>query len=357
MAELNINSTTTTDLSSSVKEYSPDSANLDIAQEGKETTWDYPYSSMYLGYYKTIPELKKAIDALTSWTVGKGFIANPMTEIRTRHITGWGKDNFQTILENMFVMMKVMGDSFAEVMRAESGTVINLKPISAEVMRIVVDSKGMIKRYEERVGNKWTKYKSEDILHLCNERIGGEIHGNSVIEACKWALDARNEAMRDHRQVIHRNLVPVRIIEIDSENTTKINKMKNEYAQAIKKGEVLIIPKGTVEIKDAVINIQDPITWIQYLENFIYIALGVPKIIMGGSEQFTEAGGKVGYLTFEQVYSTEQRKLEIQLKDQLGLDLTFNRPVSLKDKEQSDEAKNTSQVGFQPNDTQAGVGE
>lgn len=357
MAELDVNKTTYTDLSNTVDTYSVDSYSLDLASDAKENYYDFPNSYEYMGYYKRIPELKKAIDALTSWTVGKGFTGNTRTQIVTRHILGWGKDTFQSILENMFILMKVHGDAFAEIVRNDKGSLINLKPISAQVMRIVTDSKGMIKRYEEKYGKEIKKYQPFEILHLCNNRVGGEIHGTSVIEACKWVIDARNEAMTDYRKVLHRNVVPVRIIEIDSQDTTKIDNMKEQYAQAIDKGEVLVIPKGTVEIKDSTITIQDPITWIQYLENFFYQAVGVPKIILGGSEQFTEASSKVGYLTFEQVYATEQRKLEQDLVNQLGLKLEFIRPISLKEDIQTNESKNTVQTGFQPNDTQAGVGE
>ena len=53
---------------------------------------------------------------------------------------------------------------------------------------------------------------------------------------------------------------------------------------------------------------------------------------------------------------TEQRLLEQDLWNQLAIRVKFDRPVSLMDSMQSDEAANTGQTGFQPNDTQAGVG-
>jgi phage portal protein BeeE len=276
-------------------------------------------------------------------------------EAQLRIIRGDGKDSFLSILKNLFILKKALGDSFAEIVRNDNGTLINLKPMAADKVRIVYNKQGIIKRYEEKETNN--KYKPEQMLHFRNMRIGSEMHGNSVLQACKWAIDARNEAMADYRVVLHRNRVPVRIIEVDEDKQTKIDALKTKYGEAIKKGEVLIIPKGTVEIKETTITIQDPTTWIQYLEDFIYRALGVPKIIMGGSDQFTQADNKIGYLTFEQVYSSEQRELEIDLENQLGIVLEFNRPISLKDKVQQDEVKNTSQTGFQPNDTQAGVGE
>ena len=350
MAELDIGKAATTNLDTGLDTYQVSSEALDTAGEQPETYYDFPDANQHLGYYKNIPEFKKAVDALAMWAIGKGFkTENTMDEVKLKRITGWGEDSFQSILMNMLVMKKVCGDSFAEIVRNEKGTLINLKPISPERMRVVVDKSGLIKRYDVKQKNKEFKpFQPKDILHLCNDRIADEIHGTSVLEACKWVIDARNEAMSDWRKVLHRNLVPVRIIEVDTDDTTKRNALITEYEEAIKKGEVLVIPKGTVEIKDNTINIQDPITWINYLENFFYQAVGIPKIILGGSQEFTEASSKVGYLTFEQVYMTEQRLLEQDLWNQLAIKLEFERPVSMKETMQSDEAANTGQVGFQP---------
>ena len=95
--------------------------------------------------------------------------------------------------------------------------------------------------------------------------------------------------------------------------------------------------------------------WIRYLENVFYQAVGVPKIILGGSQEFTEASSKIGYLTFEQPYMAEQRELESDLWAQLGIKVKFERPVSLKEDVQQNEAANTGQVGIQANETQTGV--
>ena len=339
-------------LNREIADYSVDSMSLDYLSDD-ETTWTFPKATEYIGYYKTIPELKKAVDALAMWTAGKGFTTEVGSKIELDHVIGWGEDTIESILENMIVMKKVIGDSFAEIVRDEpSGRLLNLKPISAERMVIVVDKKGMIKRYEQHLKTGVRKFKPENILHLCNDRIGDEIHGVSVIEACKWVINARNEAMTDYRTVLHRNVIPVRIIEVDTDDRVKRNKLMAEYKDAIQKGEVLVIPKGTVDIKDNTITIQDPLNWIQYLENFFYQAVGIPKIILGGSEQFTEASSKVGYLTFEQVYASEQKKLEADLFSQLQIKLTFNRPVSLKEDVQDSEAKNTGQVGIQPKEAE-----
>jgi len=355
MARTDIGKTTTTNMTDNVDDYSVDSNALDYASSQRETEYTFQDATTYFGYYKTIPELKKAIDALAMWTVGKGYkTAFQKMEFRLESLSGWGEDTFQSIMENMIRVKKIVGDSFAEIIRDENTrTLINLKPISPERMKIIVDKRGRIKRYEQYTSTGWIRHKKEDILHLCNDRVGDEIHGVSVVEACKWVIDARNEAMTDYKKVLHRNVIPVRIIEVDADDTSKRNELIKEYETAINKGEVLVIPKGTVEIKDTSITIENPTVWIQYLENFFYQAVGIPKIILGGSQEFTEASSKIGYLTFEQVYMREQRELEADLLQQLQLKVTFERPVSLKEPVVEAEAANTGQTGFQPKEAKA----
>lgn len=353
MAIYDLDKASRTSMDTAVDTYEVSQEALDYANND-ETFYDFIKSKEYLGYYKKIPELKKAVDALAMWTAGKGYITElTRDEAVLQKIRGWGEDTFQSIMKNLIVIKKIIGDSFAEIIKNDKGDLINLKPISPERVRIVCNKKGMIKRYEIiNVVDKKTiisnKIQPKDMLHLCNDRVADEIHGTSVIEACKWVIDARNEAMTDYRKVLHRNVIPVRIIEIDTDDTTKRDQMISEYEDAINKGEVLVLPKGTAEIKDNTINIQDPSNWIRYLENFFYQAVGIPKIILGGSEEFTEASSKVGYLTFEQVYMSEQTELEADIWAQLAIKIKFNRPVSLKENMKNDEAANTGQVGFQP---------
>lgn len=358
MAETNIGATTTTDLTNSVEDYEVDLKTLDSPQDQDETYYDYPNFSTYLGYYKTIPELKQAIDCLGIWTVGKGFTCDTRTNENLDFISGFGKDNIQSILFNMFVMMKINGDSFAEIVKdEESGKIINLKPLDPGSMRIVVGRNGLIKRYEQR--SKFTRskgvqtFKTDQILHLCNERIGDEIHGVSVVEACKWVIDARNEAMSDKRRVHHRSTI--RIIEVDTDNSTQLQTVKAQYAEAIKNGEVLIVPKGNFNFPEAPISFIDTQEWIRYLEGFFYQAVRVPRVI-ANSDNFTEASSKIGYLTFEPIYTSEQVKLESEIWNQLYFKITFNRPPSLFGNIGEDEEKNTGQTNIQPNDTNAMTG-
>src|SRR3990167_859766 len=69
------------------------------------------------GYYRTIPELRIAIDAKARWVVGKGYRTNPITELLLMSIKGNGKDTFNTIIENIVRIAEINGDSYAEIIR------------------------------------------------------------------------------------------------------------------------------------------------------------------------------------------------------------------------------------------------
>lgn len=354
MVDYNVEKTSRTDLTNAVNNYVVEDYNLDSPEGYGETYHDFPNSSEYLSYYKNIPELKKAIDAFAIWTVGKGYEVSSFRKAILRRITGWGEDSFKSILKNLVRVKKYQGDAFAEIVRDDNGELLNLKPLATQDMRVVVDDKGIIKRYEQLDRNNpksiLNKFKPEEILHLCNDRVENEVHGTSVIEACKWVINARNEAMSDYRKVLHRNVVPVRVIEVDTDDPDRRDHLIAEYEQQIAKGEVLVIPKGTVEIKDNSITIQDPTTWIKYLENFFYQAVGIPRVI-ATSLDYTEAGSKIGYLTFEPIYTDEQKELEEDLLNQVGISIKFTKPPSLQDKIQSDEEKNTGQTSLQDKET------
>lgn len=361
MADTDIRETDTTNLNTTDIEYSVDSQVLDDA-ETNEFFYHNDRFTKYLGYYKTIPELKKSVDAIAMWTVGRGWNTNIPTKVLLQNINGYGTDTFQNIMWNMIVMKKVNGDAYAEQIRdkiagIEGDSLVNLKPLNPQKTRIVYNRAGMIIRYEHQQSEHvWRKIKKENMFHIANDRVGSEIHGTSVVEAVQWVIDARNEAMVDVRRMSHRQTV--RIIEVDMDDTTTVTNLKRDWRDSIEKGDVLLLPKGSADIPNVpVISTAEHREWIRYLENFFYQAVGVPKIILGGSQEFTEASSKIGYLTFEQPYMTEQRDIEEDIWNQLGIKIKFERPISLKSDIQESEEANTGQVGIQDNETEAGSGE
>lgn len=358
MAELDLGQATTP---TAIDDWAVDPISPDSPADQKETYYDNVNFTTYFGNYKKIAKIKKAIDGYATWILGKGFETDTRTQAIVENITGWGEDTFTSILWNALVTKKVGGDCFSEIIRnEETGTWINLKPLNPENMRIVANRKGIAIRYDyyrstERKGTVYRSFKPNEILHLCNNRVTDEIHGVSDVEAVEWIVEAQEEAMKDYRRILHRNGV-ARIIYVDTDDITKRNKLKTEWKDAIEKGDVMILPKGTAEVKDTSVAIQDPLPWVKYLDNLFYMSIGVPRVILGGSEEFTEASSKIGYLTFEQIYLKEQKELEADLWNQLAIRIKFNKPASLKGELLESETKNTGQVGIQPSETEVGVG-
>ncbi|KKL80829.1 hypothetical protein LCGC14_2000820, partial [marine sediment metagenome] len=190
------------------------------------------------------------------------------------------------------------------------------------------------------------------------DRIADEIHGISVIEAAKWVIDARHEMMEDVRRVAHRSTI--RVLYVEEDNKLRLANLKKDYADAINKGEVIIIPGKPNEtgFQDLTMPpVELFLAQIRYYENFFYQVVGVPKAATGGTQDSTEAGSKVGLVAFDPNYIREITDLQLDLWNQLALKLEFVGQKSMMDNVQTDEAKNTSQTGFQSNDVQAGRGE
>ena len=351
MPELNINATTTP---TKVTDYSVSPVSPDSATEQKENYYDNTNFTKYFGIYKNTAKIKTALNAYGTWVLGKGYTTDTGTQVILETIDGWGEDTFNSIMWNLLVTKKLNGDAYAEIMRnPKTGTLINLIPLNPQYMRHVCNKKGRIIRYEYGTGVK-TTFTPNQILHLCNDRVVNEIHGVSVIEAVTWNIEATDEAKKAHRKMIKRNGV-VRVIEVDTDNTTKIAAFKAQWKEAIEKGDVLILPKDVAEAKDwhGQLDTQGVIMWLNYLDDDFYTSLNVPKVILGGSSDTSEGAAKMSYVSYEPVYTRETTELEADLWSQLAIRITFNKPTSLKEDMSSNEAANTSQTSFQPKDTTA----
>jgi len=362
MAILDIGQSVSSDIKSAFTDFSVSSETTDAATGQSETTWNNAKWTEYFGYYKQIPELRAAIDAKATWTVGKGYTAqDPIAQTILDGIRGWGKDTFNTILENAIRTYHIGGDSFLEVIRDGEGNLINLKCLDPQVIRIVVDKKGIIKRYEQLGKNNEIlhKFEVEDIFHLARNRVADEIHGVSMVETLKEIILMRNEAMSDWKRVMHRNVDPMIAYKLDTDDTSKIAAFKAKVDAAKGKGENMYIPKDSVDFE--VISLSpnanlNPLAWIDALNNYFYEAAGTPKIIIGNSQEFTEASAKIAYLAFQQTIEEEQLFIEESVKQQLGFDIELTFPASLENEVLSDKAKD-GDMASQPNDTTAGVGQ
>lgn len=347
------------------QDFSVASARTDGAQESKETEWINTNWSKYLGYYKKIPELAAAIDAKATWTIGKGFKSNEITELALFNISGFGKDTFNTILENAVRTYHIGGDAFLEIIRDAERVLVNLKPLDPGSIKIIANRQGRIIRYEqiEKTGKSDVairKFEPDEIFHLARNRVADEIHGVSIIPAVEEIVLMRNEAMADMRKAMHRNVYPVRIWHLDTDVPAEIAAFKTKADKAYTQGENLYVPKGSVETElagtpaNATMN---PLPWINQLNQYFFQACGVPQIIVGGAQEITEASAKIAYLAWEQVVEEEQMYIEEQVLRQLNLEIELEFPATLQNELLSDQSKSETMQASTPEDTNVqGVG-
>ena len=357
MAELDIAKTTTP---STIIDVTIDSEITDGITGTQETFYDNEDFETRYGIYKNDAKVKTAINSFATWVLGLGWTADARVTAELESIIGSGEDTFLSVMWNMIVVKKFHGDSYSEDIKdKETKKRINIKPLDPSSIRVVFNKQGIIDRYEQKSKTKKPNKRIpvNKILHLANDRIADNTHGTSVLEAVAWNVEARKEAKETHRRLLKRNGV-VRVIELDTQDTAKRNAFKAEWKDAIDKGEVIILPKGVAEAKDwhGILDTNGVLAWLNYLDDELLQLLGIPKIIVGASGEI-EGDSKISYLTFEQVYLRAVKELEDDLWNQLAIRIKFNKPASLKNELASSEAANTSQTGFQPNDTTAGVGE
>lgn len=358
MPETNIGSAEIGDQQGTETKFSVEPQILDNAQDQKETRYQNTDWPQQLAYYKDIPELKSAIDAKSRWTIGKGFTSNETTELALGTIKGHGKDTFNSILENQDKVAEMAGDSYAEIIRGNGEILINLKPLDPGTMVIVANRKGLITHYEQTTrvkGAKNKRFEPEQIFHLSRGRIADEIHGVSVIDAVEETILARNEAIQNYRKLLRRNVYPVRIFHLDTDNNAEIAAFKEKQDKAQYQGENIYIPKGAVETEISAVptnSTLNPLPWINQLTQNFYQEVGVPQIIVGGAQEITEASAKIAYLAWEQTVEEKQLYLEEQVLAQLNLEINLEFPASLQNELLSDNRKDVETGVTSPEDTE-----
>jgi len=229
-------------------------------------------------------------------------------------------------------------------------------PISPERIRLVFGKNGLLIRYDIWDGGKWTSIKKENMLHSSNKRIGDQMHGTSQVEAAKWIIDARNEALADERIIKHRDKA-LGIAYYKTSNTGKIKYANEQIEKAVKNGEMLGLPEDTAKIEPYPSrSSEDRTAWISYLENFFYQVFGVPRAMVT-SDGTSEVGGKMGYVIFEPIYGKEQRDIEGDLWLQQAIKIKFNRPPSLGGMQPNNPAEDLAAAPptIQPNDVEASM--
>ena len=346
-------------------DFSVSSQITDGATGQKETTWVDSEFGTYLGYYKDekTPEITAVIDAKATWTVGKGFKADEETTLLLDTIKGNGFDTFNTILENAMRTMLLGGNFYAEIIRDDEDNFINLKALDPSVMKHHADEKGMITHFTQMSkttpGKTEHKFSTEKIFYLPRNRIADEIHGTGIAQKLKLIIDMKNEAMADQRKAMHWNVIPRWKFKLKTDDPTEIAAYKTKQDKATGEGQNIYEPFDVSEGElisvpaNATLN---PMAWITYLDNLFYEMAGVPKIILGGSGEFTEASAKIAYLVYQQGVEEEQLFLEEQVLSQLNLVIELEFPASLENELLSDQKKDGAQ-NIDQSETTAGEGQ
>lgn len=358
-----IGNTQLSNVTNVVKDVTVTSLNTDGATGQEEYTWQNTKWSEYWGYFndEDLGELKNAFVMKSIWNIGKGYTADPETTVILDHISGWGKDTFLDVLFNMDLISRLGGDSFAEIIRDESGLLLNLKVLDPGSIKIVVDKRGIIKRYEQtsKITGEVLKFKPNEIFHLSHNRFADQVHGISDIVSIKNTILAEKESFRDTKKLMHRQVRPFIIFKLGTDDTSKITNFKNKADEALNLGENMYVPfdSNTLSYEVVQVNLSTVVLqWRDSLRQKFYRSLGLPLTVFGAASG-NESQSKIEYLAHEQVFSQAQKFLEEQIWNQLYLRIKLNSPVTLLENLQNDESKDANQgLEIQPNDVTAGSG-
>jgi hypothetical protein len=327
--------------------YTIDEFNTD-GSAGSEYSYTPDWDKWH-GMYRTIPELRAIINKLGSWTFGRGIKADKKNKEKLKKIKGFGKDSPRGVLKNQWRTAMICGDSFAEIMQDDYSRTVNLKPLNPGTISIIYNAKGIIIRYEQYIGsNKINEWKPEEIYHLSYERIADEGHGIPFAECLEFFLKAKHEALEDLRILYHRNIKPIKWIEVDTENETEIANVQAKVNTAYQKTENIIIPKGVISgIKDqstAHYSTLDSLPYIKLISRSIVTACGVPEVVMGWGEDTTEASSKIIYLAFQQEIEDMQQYNEEMIDIQLNIIIELEFPASIETELIKDQKKDKGQI-------------
>jgi len=307
---------------------------------GSETTFLSDFNRWH-GYYHDVPIFAAAIDIIAAWVIGEGFIpADEKNKKKTETITGFGKDDFDSIIENCIRVMLVGGDSMAEEIRDKARRLTNLKPLNPASINIIANDAGILSRYEQFIAvekdgktelQKVGEFDTKEIFHLCWNRLADEIHGKPYAERVEPIIVQIKQLTEDLGLRFHRIVKPLRLFESDTDDPAKIEEETEKLKTAYKNAEVVVIPKGTLEAKDgaAIPNAEDAIKFLNVLLREFVTAIGVPEVVMGWGEATSEATSKVVTLNFETKIKNIQKFVANQIKSQLGIEGKFEVAATL----------------------------
>lgn len=373
----NLNKVQNSDYENTVQEITVTPKATDGPTGIKETEYAFSKFQDWNGYFHAIPDLQSALIMKSIWNTGKGYTTKSAhTQVILDHISGYGKDTFNDILFNLDLTSMIGGDSFAEIIRdEETKTLLNLKVLDPSSMKIVLDEKGIIKRYEQinktpqqgflnKVKSIFGKkkgvrtFKPNQILHLSNNRYADNMHGISSIEVLEDTIKADNESFEIMQKVMRFQARPFIIWKLKTDDQDTINKIVEKIQNSRSLGEDTFIPDddNALDYEIVNLNISNAIfEWRNDLRNKFYRVVGLPQIVPGAGGQSTESESKVIYTAFGQIVRQRQMYIEKQLWQQAQIDIELPHPDSFFEDLKLDASKDGTSA-FQKNDITVGSG-
>jgi hypothetical protein len=299
---------------------------------GNETSWQTDWAKWH-NYYLEIPIFAQIIDTLVIWTIGKGFKGKDKEKLM--RIVGMGKDDPNSVFENLLKVALIAGDSHGEIIKDKAQRLTNLKPLNPGGIKTYFNKHGILDRYEqispitEKVIGK--PYLPKKMFHLMWNRLADEIHGKPFAERAEPIIKQIKQIQEDLGIRFHRLVKPIRLFEANTDDTTELKDLEVKLATGYKKCDFIVIPKGSMapvegeKQKDA----NDAIEYLNTLMRQLVTVCGVPEIVLGWSTGTTKASAKIVYLAFQQRIERLQKFLEEQIRIQLNIEINFEFPASL----------------------------
>jgi hypothetical protein len=281
------------------------------------------------GFYDDVAIFSAIIDALACWAVGKGFKGKDAEKLKK--ITGWKKDDSNSIIDNLLRVCLIGGDSHGEIVKDKAGRLTNLKPLNPGTMKQFVNTSGILQKYEQQ--NNPTPFAVKDIFHLSWNRLADEIHGKPEAHRVEEDIKKIKQLQEDLAIRFHRVIRPLRLFKANTDDAATLTATEVKLKAGYKNCEIIVIPDKTLEEapSNPIPSAQDALIYLDYLTRNLVSSCGVPEVILGWSQKSTEASSKIVYLAFQQRIEKIQRFLEEQIRLQLGLEIEFEFPASLEE--------------------------
>lgn len=321
--------------------------NLDNFRIDAEETENQEYQqdwTKWHGFFRNVPDYRTAMLTFVDWVIGsKELIMDARTKEIVRKIRGNGKQSFRMILKNHYLTSVIGGDSVTEIIKDKARRLKNLMIRDPGTMKIIANRKGRITEYKQMSGKQQGEgvkeletlqtWQPEEIWHTMNNPIADEIHGIPESESMQDLIKSLEQIQKTYAVVLERYMKPTYFFEADTDDDDELATIATKLDKSMKEFTNVVLPKGTLdEIKTAKIaqfSILDPVPWMNFLSRKFNKVARVPEIIQGESRESAVAGAEINFIGFKEYIMQRQTDFSENIKNQLGLDVTFPEPREL----------------------------